>query len=127
MTGSGVTEASIPGRWAAPPAPAMMTRSPRAAAALAVGDHLLRHPVCRDDVGLVGDPELPQALRRLAHHRPVAVAAHDDADDGLAALLGHPPHSPFIRVSLGDRALEVVGRMAGALAGVGQVRPLTLT
>ena len=29
MTGSVVTEASIPGRWAAPPAPAMMTRRPR--------------------------------------------------------------------------------------------------
>ena len=33
MTGSGVTEASMPGRCAAPPAPAMMTRSPRPAAA----------------------------------------------------------------------------------------------
>ena len=32
MTGSSVTAASIPGRWAAPPAPAMMTRSPRSAA-----------------------------------------------------------------------------------------------
>src|SRR5256885_1398750 len=32
MTGSGVTEANIPGRWAAPPAPAMRTRSPRSAA-----------------------------------------------------------------------------------------------
>src|SRR5918993_3173881 len=29
MTGSGVTEASMPGRWAAPPAPAMTTDSPR--------------------------------------------------------------------------------------------------
>ena len=33
MTGSSVTAASIPGRWAAPPAPAMMTRSPLSAAA----------------------------------------------------------------------------------------------
>ena len=32
MTGSGVTAASIPGRCAAPPAPAMTTRSPRTAA-----------------------------------------------------------------------------------------------
>ena len=30
--GSGVTEASMPGRWAAPPAPAMITWSPRPAA-----------------------------------------------------------------------------------------------
>src|SRR6478735_12315176 len=29
ITGSGVTEASMPGRWAAPPAPAMTTDSPR--------------------------------------------------------------------------------------------------
>ena len=34
ITGSGVTAASIPGRWAAPPAPAMITRSPRPAASL---------------------------------------------------------------------------------------------
>ena len=33
ITGSEVTEASIPGRWAAPPAPAMRTRRPRPAAA----------------------------------------------------------------------------------------------
>ena len=32
MTGSGVTAASMPGRWAAPPAPAMITRRPRPAA-----------------------------------------------------------------------------------------------
>ena len=32
ITGSGVTDASIPGRWAAPPAPAMITWSPRPAA-----------------------------------------------------------------------------------------------
>src|SRR3569833_3099935 len=32
ITGSGVTDASMPGRWAAPPAPAMITRRPRAAA-----------------------------------------------------------------------------------------------
>src|SRR5699024_529872 len=32
MTGRDVIEAIIPGRWAAPPAPAMMTRAPRSAA-----------------------------------------------------------------------------------------------
>ena len=32
ITGSVVTAASIPGRWAAPPAPATMTRRPRSAA-----------------------------------------------------------------------------------------------
>ena len=34
ITGSGVTDASMPGRWAAPPAPAMITWSPRPAASL---------------------------------------------------------------------------------------------
>ena len=34
ITGSGVTAASMPGRWAAPPAPAMITDSPRPAASL---------------------------------------------------------------------------------------------
>ena len=34
ITGSGVTAASMPGRWAAPPAPAMMHLRPRPAAAL---------------------------------------------------------------------------------------------
>jgi len=34
ITGSGVTAASMPGRWAAPPAPAMITRSPRPAASV---------------------------------------------------------------------------------------------
>ena len=32
ITGSGVREASMPGRWAAPPAPAISTRRPRSAA-----------------------------------------------------------------------------------------------
>lgn len=32
MTGRVVTEATMPGRWAAPPAPAMTTRMPRPAA-----------------------------------------------------------------------------------------------
>jgi hypothetical protein len=35
ITGSAVSEATIPGKWAAPPAPAMMTFKPRSAAVLA--------------------------------------------------------------------------------------------
>ena len=35
ITGSGVSEATMPGRCAAPPAPAMITLSPRPAAELA--------------------------------------------------------------------------------------------
>ena len=35
-TGTSVLAATIPGRWAAPPAPAMMTKSPRASAVSAL-------------------------------------------------------------------------------------------
>ena len=34
-TGTAVLAASMPGKWAAPPAPAMMTRNPRACAVAA--------------------------------------------------------------------------------------------
>ena len=50
---------------------------------LAVGEHLLGHPVRGDDVGLVGDVELGQRLRGRLHHRPVGVRPHDDADPDL--------------------------------------------
>ena len=61
MTGNGVTDASMPGRWAAPPAPAMITRSPRLAPRYH-SDHLVRHPVRGHHVHLVADPELRHVL-----------------------------------------------------------------
>ena len=39
ITGSGVTAATMPGRCAAPPAPAMITCSPRSAADVGVVEH----------------------------------------------------------------------------------------
>ena len=57
-TGSSVIEAVMPGRWAAPPAPAMITLSPRSPCAVGVGVEPLRRAVRRDDLGLVGDAEL---------------------------------------------------------------------
>ena len=62
-TGSGVTEASIPGRWAAPPAPATTTRRPAPGRGGAPGHHVVRHPVRGDDVDLVGDAELGRGPR----------------------------------------------------------------
>ena len=72
MTGSEVTEASIPGRCAAPPAPAMTTRSPRSCGGAPVLEHLLGHPVGRDDVDLAGHPELVESGDRGLHDGPVA-------------------------------------------------------
>ena len=51
----------------------------------AVLEHLLRHPVRGDDVGLEGDVELGERLRRRLHHRPVGVRPHHDADASRAA------------------------------------------
>ena len=85
ITGSGVTDASMPGRCAAPPAPAMMTRSPRPAAADPYPTISRGHTVGGHHVGLVGDAELVQGVRGRAHHRPVRIAAHDDAHQRLAS------------------------------------------
>ena len=62
ITGRVVTEASIPGRWAAPPAPAISTRRPAARRRLAEGDHVARGPVGRDHPHLVGHAEALEHL-----------------------------------------------------------------
>ena len=80
-TGSTVSDATMPGRWAAPPAPAMITSSPRPSASVGVLDHPLRRAVGRDDLALVRHAELGERLGRGAHRLPVALAAHDDADE----------------------------------------------
>ena len=56
-TGRSVSEAVMPGRCAAPPAPAMITLKPAALAPLGEGVHPLRRAVGRDDLGLVGDAQ----------------------------------------------------------------------
>ena len=77
---------ACPGRWAAPPAPAMITCRPAAGGVAAVGEHLVGHPVRRDDVGLEGDAELVERLGGGLHRRPVRVGAHHDADDAGPAV-----------------------------------------
>jgi hypothetical protein len=60
---------------------------------LGVGRQHVRGAVGGDDADLVGDLEIAQDVRRLAHDGQVAVAAHDDADDRLL-LLDHRGSSP---------------------------------
>ena len=83
MTGSGVHEAVMPGRCAAPPAPAMITRNPRATAVRRVLDHDVGRAVGRDDANLAGHAELVERVDRGLHDGQVGVAPHDHADDGL--------------------------------------------
>ena len=54
MTGSGVTEASMPGQVGGSAGAGDDHRESAPGGVLAVGEHLLGHPVRRDDVGLVG-------------------------------------------------------------------------
>ena len=79
-TGSVVLEAVMPGRWAAPPAPAMMTSMPRACARRGVFEQQVGSAVRGDHAGLVGDAELVERFGRGAHRLPVGSRAHDDAD-----------------------------------------------
>ena len=82
ITGSLVLAAVIPGRCAAPPAPAIRTRSPRAAAPFSVAEQQVGRAVRGDDAHLVRDAQLAQRRRRGPHRLEVRAAAHDDADAG---------------------------------------------
>src|SRR5690606_7002557 len=62
----------------------------------AVLDHLVGHPVRGDHVGLERDAELGDRFGGGLHHRPVGVAAHDDADAHV--------YSPVIRWTAAWRA-----------------------
>ena len=91
MTGSGVTEASMPGRCAAPPAPAITHAEAAAGCLLTEGEHVARRAVGGDDPHLVGDVETLEHLDRALHHREVRRAAHHDRHDRRALRHGRPP------------------------------------
>ncbi len=46
-----------------------------------IANHVLGHPVRGNHLRLVGNPELVEYLRRLAHHWPIRVRSHDDSDE----------------------------------------------
>ena len=115
ITGSDVIDAVMPGRCAAPPAPAMITRRPRSAARCAYSYITSGVRCARHDADLVRHAELGEHVDRALHHREVGVAAHDHADErrvvaghvenlaagfGAGALLGevglvHAAHQAF--------------------------------
>ena len=77
-TGSSVSDAVMPGRWAAPPAPAMMILKPAALRALGKGEQPVRGAMGRDDVLFAGDAERGQGFGGMAHGVPVRLASHDN-------------------------------------------------
>ena len=81
--GHSVFAATIPGRCAAPPAPAMITCKPARLGARRIFHHPLRRAVRRDDLRFVRYVEERQHLGRMAHGLPVGLTAHDDADQRL--------------------------------------------
>ena len=71
----------MPGRCAAPPAPAMMTFRPRCASVAGIVAQPVRRPMCGHDPCLVRHRQPVERLGGMAQRRPVGLAAHDDADD----------------------------------------------
>ena len=82
-TGSTVCAATMPGRCAAPPAPAMITSSPRAAALVAYSAIHAGVRCAETTRHSCGTPNSRQHLVGVAHRVPVRLAAHDDADERL--------------------------------------------
>ena len=90
----------MPGRCAAPPAPAMMTLNPSALAPLANVKQSFRCAVRGDDPAFTGDAERGQRFRGMAHGLPIRLASHDDGDNGghlSICLFGNPEIDPNYR------------------------------
>ena len=86
-TGTTVPAATIPGRCAAPPAPAMTTSSPRASASSAKARQPRRGAVRRDDQALKRHAKTFQRLGGVPHRLPIGGAAHDDAYQRLDRVI----------------------------------------
>src|SRR4051794_5073868 len=94
---------------------------------LAVADHVLGHAVGGDDVGLVGDAEFGQGLRRGFHDRPVRVRSHDDADEWLAAHCWSPSAELVSTGSTPSRMIEAARLARRRSSGMSAAAPTTFT
>ena len=98
--------AVMPGRCAAPPAPAMTTLKPCSLRALGEGDQPVGSAMSRDDPGVIADVERLKRLGGAAHDRPIRLAAHDDGD-----RLRRPAHRrPLMPESTRFMGLALKGR-----------------
>ena len=62
------------------PCPGNDDLKPAVARAFGIGDHTVGRAMGRDDLAFMRDAQLLQHLGRMAHRRPVGLAAHDNAD-----------------------------------------------
>ncbi len=76
-----VCAATIPGRWAAPPAPAMITFRPWPSAPCRELRHPRRGAMGRHDLLQVGHAELVEHGGRVRHRVPVGLRSHDHGDE----------------------------------------------
>ena len=88
-TGTAVLAASMPGRCAAPPAPAMIARRPRACAAGRVLEQHVRGAVRGDHAHFVRHAERFQFRRCVLHGLPVGAGAHHDPHQWCVPCSGH--------------------------------------
>ena len=86
MTGKVVNAAVTPGRCAAPPAPQMITFSPRDRAGN-VFFQAMRIAMRGNDFGFAGDAEFLQRIGGGFHGGPVGIAAHQNTDERFVARL----------------------------------------
>ena len=81
-TGSRVFAASMPGRWAAPPAPAMMHRSPAPRRLLGVAEEQVGRAVGGDHPPLIAISNSRSRRHGVLHDLPVRVASHHHSHEG---------------------------------------------
>ena len=102
-TGSMVCAATMPGRWAAPPAPAMITFRPWRLGALREFRHPRRRAVGRHDLLEVGHAELVEHGSRVRHRVPVGLRSHDHGDERCWHVGGSGKRTAYQNAGLGAR------------------------
>ena len=112
-TGSAVFAAAIPGRCAAPPAPAISTCSPRASADAGVLEEEVGRAVGRDDALLERDAERVERLGGVPHRLPVGAGAHDQADE---RRLGHERYFVFDFLTSSSETERAVFRTSASVS-----------
>ena len=110
-----VLAASMPGRCAAPPAPAMMAREPPRRRVLGVFEQVVGHPVRRHHARLVAERRKRRAARRRAASRPSRCRCPSRRRPAACGLLLRHPRSRPSRGRFARRDSSIgIGPLGGA-------------